>query len=43
MLIDDFGVKGEKKSVKAPAAATAMQEKRLTFAWLDGGAQKVCL
>ncbi|XP_020586619.1 uncharacterized protein LOC110028911 [Phalaenopsis equestris] len=44
ILRDDFGANGDKASVKAPAAATAVKEKRLTFAWLDGGAQKVfCL
>lgn len=47
MLIDDVDANGENnlvKALKAPAAATAVKEKRLTFAWLDGGAQKVyCL
>ncbi|KAH0451751.1 hypothetical protein IEQ34_019050 [Dendrobium chrysotoxum] len=42
ILIDDFGSNGEKIPVKTPVAAAAFKEKRLTFAWLDGGVQKVC-
>ncbi|XP_020694986.2 uncharacterized protein LOC110108617 [Dendrobium catenatum] len=44
ILIDDFGSNGEKTSIKTPVAAAVFKEKRLTFAWLDGGVQKVyCL
>ncbi|KAI0495382.1 hypothetical protein KFK09_025532 [Dendrobium nobile] len=44
ILIDDFGSNGEKNSIKTSVAAAVFKEKRLTFAWLDGGVQKVyCL
>lgn len=44
ILRDDFDANEENILAKSPAAATAMKEKRLTFTWLDGGAQKVyCL
>jgi len=32
---------GESTLATAPAAGLALKEKRLTFAWLDGEAQKV--